>query len=207
MGLVKMALGDAGSNLVALAAADYFFDNRVKRTFFGNFTNLVPMERRGSLRESLDRAARYLNQGYSVLVFPEGTRSRSGRIQEFRRGFAYLAFRCRVGVLPIHLDTWSAFPPGAVGLRSRTVAARIGPFLSHDFLLRFAEGGVRTAVREQRATAFVQRIVERLSRQEPIRLEEEVARIIGNAADPGSDTAEAAASSPGERVADPSPVG
>ncbi len=63
MGLVKMALGEAGSNLVALAAADYFFDNRVKRTFFGNFTNLVPMERRGSLRESLDRAAAYLNQG------------------------------------------------------------------------------------------------------------------------------------------------
>ena len=42
MGLVKMALGDGGSNLVALAAADYFFDNRVKRTFFGNFTGLVP---------------------------------------------------------------------------------------------------------------------------------------------------------------------
>ena len=206
MGLVKMALGDAGSNLLALAAADYFFDNRVKRTFFGNFTGLVPMERRGSLRESLDRAAGYLDQGYSVLVFPEGTRSRSGQIQKFRRGFAHLAYRCRVGVLPIHLDTWGAFPPGAVGLRSRTVAARIGPFLSHDFLLRFAEGGVRAAVAEARVTELVQTMVERLGRQDPVRLEEEAARILAGAA-PGAESRRSAAAPANDRMPDPTPVG
>ena len=182
MGLVKMALGDAGANLVALAAADYFFDNRIKRTFFGNFTNLVPMERRGSLRESLDLAAGYLKRGHSVLVFPEGTRSRDGRIHEFRRGFAHLAFRCRAGVLPVHLDTWGAFPPGAVSLRSREVAARIGPFLSHEFLLRFAGEGLRSAVAEQRVAAFVQAIVERLGRQEKVEPEAEAARILGQTA-------------------------
>ena len=177
MGLVKMALGKAGDNLVALAAADYFFDNRVKRTFFGNFTNLVPMERRGSLRESLELAAAYLKRGHSVLVFPEGTRSRSGEIHKFRRGFAHLAFRCRVGVLPIQLDTHRAFPPGAVSLRSRKVAARIGPFLSFDFLQRFSGEGVRTSVREHRVAALVQTIVERLARGEPVRLEEELLRV------------------------------
>lgn len=207
MGLVKMALGDAGSNLLALAAADYFFDNRVKRTFFGNFTNLVPMERRGSLRESLDRAAGYLNQGYSVLVFPEGTRSRSGQIQKFRRGFAHLAYRCRVGVLPIHLDTWGAFPPGAVGLRSRTVAARIGPFLSHDFLLRFAGGGVRAAVAEGRVTTLVQTIVERLGRQEPVQLEQEAARILEGAEPTSAESSRSAAPPANDRMPDPTPVG
>ena len=207
MGLVKMALGDAGSNLLALAAADYFFDNRVKRTFFGNFTNLVPMERRGSLRESLDRAAGYLHQGYSVLVFPEGTRSRSGQIQKFRRGFAHLAYRCRVGVLPIHLDTWGAFPPGAVGLRSRTVAARIGPFLSHDFLLRFAGEGIRAAVAEARVTELVQTMVERLGRQEPIQLEEEAARILESAEPAGAGSRSSSASTATDRMPDPTPVG
>lgn len=202
-----MALGEAGSNLLALAAADYFFDNRVKRTFFGNFTNLVPMERRGSLRESLERAAGYLNQGYSVLVFPEGTRSRSGQIQKFRRGFAHLAYRCRVGVLPIHLDTWGAFPPGAVGLRSRTVAARIGPFLSHDFLLRFAGEGVRAAVAEARVTALVQTMVERLGRQETIQLEEEAARILESAEPAGAESPRSAAAPASDRMPDPTPVG
>ena len=206
MGLVKMALGDAGANLVALAAADYFFDNRVKRTFFGNFTNLVPMERRGSLRESLDRAAGLLDQGYSVLVFPEGTRSRSGRIHEFRRGFAHLAFRCRVGVLPMHLDTWGAFPPGAVALRSREVSARIGPFLSHDFLLRFTGDGVRSAVAEQRVTRLVQGIVERLGRQEPIHLEEQAARVLDEPAEARSGTDADPSRVPGP-AAEPTPVG
>lgn len=204
MGLVKMALGDAGANLVALAAADYFFDNRVKRTFFGNFTNLVPMERRGSLRESLDRAAAYLKGGYSVLVFPEGTRSRSGRIQEFRRGFAHLAFRSGVGVLPMHLDTFRAFPPGAVALHTRAVSARIGPFLSPEFLQRFAEGGVRRAVAEARVTALVQDMVERLGRQEPIRLEETAARILDGAS--GARAEGANEPSPGPPTPQPTPV-
>ena len=171
MGLVKMALGDQGSNLVVLAAADYFFDNRVKRTFFHNFTNLVPMERRGSLKQSLEMAAGMLRAGHSVLIFPEGTRSRSGEIAPFRRGFAHLAYRCGVGVLPMHLDTWKAFPPGAVGLRSRRVAARIGPFLSREFLLDFDAGGPRRA-RDQAVAELVQTIVERLAANEPIRLDE-----------------------------------
>ena len=48
MGLVKMALAEAGTDLVALAAADYFFDTKYKRAYMENFTNLVPMERSGS---------------------------------------------------------------------------------------------------------------------------------------------------------------
>src|SRR6267143_1516585 len=47
MGLVKMALADAGEDLVALAAADYFFDTKYKRAYMENFTNLVPMESTG----------------------------------------------------------------------------------------------------------------------------------------------------------------
>ena len=183
MGLVKFALGDGGKNLIALAAADYFFDNKVKRTFFHNFTNLVPMERRGSLRESLDLAAHYLKTGHNVLVFPEGTRSRSGEIQKFRRGFAHLAFRCRVGVLPMHLDTHEAFPPGAVSLRSRKVAARIGPFLSLEFLESLGGAGVRSAARDQRVAHLVQSIVERLGRGEAVRLED-LAAAFGTSREP-----------------------
>ncbi len=52
-GSVKFALGDQGEALVALGAKDYFFDDPVRRMYFENFTNVVPMERHGSLRESL----------------------------------------------------------------------------------------------------------------------------------------------------------
>ncbi|MGH9857102.1 MAG: 1-acyl-sn-glycerol-3-phosphate acyltransferase, partial [Acidobacteriota bacterium] len=84
MGLVKTALGDAGQNLAAVAAADYFFDNKYKKAFFENFTNLIPMERKGSLSESLQLAHDHLHHGYNLLIFPEGTRSPNGQIQEFK---------------------------------------------------------------------------------------------------------------------------
>jgi long-chain acyl-CoA synthetase len=161
MGLVKMALGESGKNLVALAAADYFFDNKVKRTFFENFTNLVPMERKGSLRKSLEWAFHLLEQGYNVLIFPEGTRSRQGTIQPFQRGLGHLVLRARVGVLPLYLETYGALPPGAWYPHSRDVSATIGPFLTHEMLVR-ASSGLPRSDAERVATALVQRVVENL---------------------------------------------
>jgi long-chain acyl-CoA synthetase len=159
MGLVKMALGESGRNLVALAAADYFFDNKVKRTFFENFTNLVPMERKGSLRRSLEWAFHLLEQGYNVLIFPEGTRSRTGEIQPFQRGLGHLVLRARVGVLPLYLETYGALPPGAWYPQSREVTAAIGPYLPYEVLSRAASGLPRSDA-ERVVTTLVQRVVE-----------------------------------------------
>jgi long-chain acyl-CoA synthetase len=170
MGLVKMALGEAGKNLVALAAADYFFDNKVKRAFFENFTNLVPMERKGSLRKSLEWAFHLLEQGYNVLIFPEGTRSRQGTIQPFQRGLGHLVLRARVGVLPLYLSTYDALPPGAWYPQSRDVRASIGQFLSFETLSRAAAGLPRSDA-ERVVTALVQRVVEGLRDGAPVEIE------------------------------------
>src|SRR6185436_2876941 len=75
MGLIKVALGNAGRDLTSLTAADYFFRNKYRRAYFKHFTNLVPMERTGSIRKSMDTAEGVLRQGRSMVVFPEGTRS------------------------------------------------------------------------------------------------------------------------------------
>ncbi|MEW6731834.1 MAG: AMP-binding protein [Acidobacteriota bacterium] len=141
MGLAKTALGDAGKELVALAAADYFFDNKYKRAYFENFTNLVPMDRSGSLRKSLRWAGHYLEQGFNVLIFPEGTRSISGEIQEFKATLGYLALHYHIGILPIYLfGTFEAFPKGSLLLKGREVGATIGPFLSPEDIERMAVG-------------------------------------------------------------------
>src|SRR5205807_749913 len=133
MGLAKMALGEAGEGLVALAAADYFFDNKYKRAYMDNFTNLVPMERSGSLRQSLRHARSFLDRGYNALIFPEGTRSTTGVMADFKPVIGYLALAARVGILPIYLEgTYDAFPKGSTILKSRNVAARIGRFISID---------------------------------------------------------------------------
>jgi long-chain acyl-CoA synthetase len=141
MGLVKMALDDAGEGLVALAAADYFFDTKYKRAYMENFTNLVPMERSGSLRQSLRHARAYLDRGYNALIFPEGTRSMSGIMADFKPVIGYLALAARVGILPMYLEgTYDAFPKGSRVLKSRDVSARIGRFIDIDELEAMTHG-------------------------------------------------------------------
>jgi long-chain acyl-CoA synthetase len=131
MGLVKHALGEWGPKLVALAAKDYFFEDPVKRAYFENFTSLVPMERHGSLRESLRLAEEVIAQGYILLIFPEGTRSETGVMAEFKASIGYLSLRSGVDVLPMYLEgTHDAMPKGALWPRQRRIAAHIGPLLT-----------------------------------------------------------------------------
>ncbi|HET6891896.1 MAG TPA: 1-acyl-sn-glycerol-3-phosphate acyltransferase, partial [Pyrinomonadaceae bacterium] len=144
MGLTKMALGDAGKDLVALAAADYFFDNKYKRAVMENFTNLVPMERTGSLRQSLRHARSFLDRGYNALIFPEGTRSMTGQMAEFKPVVGFLALASRVGILPVYLvGTYEAMPKGSNIIKSRDVGARVGRFLSIEELEELTQGMAR----------------------------------------------------------------
>ena len=141
MGLTKMALGEYGKDLVALAAADYFFDTKYKRAVMENFTNLVPMERTGSLRQSLRHAKSFLDRGYNALIFPEGTRSMTGILADFKPVVGYLALHARVGILPMYLEgTYEAMPKGTTIIKNRDVGAHIGRFLGIEELEEMTKG-------------------------------------------------------------------
>jgi long-chain acyl-CoA synthetase len=162
MGAIKVALGDAGKDLASMAAADYFFRNRYRRAYFKHFTNLVPMERSGSIRKSMDTAESVLRRGRSMVVFPEGTRSTTGDMADFLPSLGYLAMRAEVGILPAHVaGTFDALPKGAAIPRSRELTVSFGPFLSHEWLAAVTQG--LTAQEAWRlVAAFVQRVVENL---------------------------------------------
>jgi long-chain acyl-CoA synthetase len=153
VGLVKRALGKEGKKLASLAARDYFFDNPWKRAWFGNFTNLVPIERRGSLKESLQTAVRTLEYGYHLLIFPEGTRSPDGELQEFKPAIAYLAFAANVDILPIWLEgTQEAMPKGSFlpdPRKRRKLVVRIGSPLRIDALRAATQGLPRSAAHRE----------------------------------------------------------
>jgi 1-acyl-sn-glycerol-3-phosphate acyltransferase len=85
------------------AAADYFFGNRVTGTMSALALNAVPIERNRISRDSADRAAELIDDGWSLVIFPEGGRSPDGWGQEFRGGAAYLSLRCGVPIVPVHL--------------------------------------------------------------------------------------------------------
>ncbi len=159
MGLVKHALGDWGDLLVALAAKDYFFEDRLKRVYFENFTNLVPMERHGSLRESLRTAADVLRQGRLLLIFPEGTRSPTGVMTEFKPSIGYLALVNQVDVVPIYLEgTYEALPRGAVVPAKRKIAAHIAPLITYGEL-RDATAGMGRSEQVREASRIVEAAV------------------------------------------------
>jgi long-chain acyl-CoA synthetase len=170
VGLVKIALGEEGKKLASLAARDYFFDNAWKRAWFGNFTNLVPIERRGSLKESLQTAVRTLEYGYHLLIFPEGTRSPDGALQEFKPAIAYLSFAAGADILPVHLEgTHDAMPKGAFlpdPRKRRKLVVRIGPPLRHQELKAATQGLSRSAAHKE-ATRLVRLAIEALRDRKP----------------------------------------
>jgi long-chain acyl-CoA synthetase len=128
MGLVRHALGTYGKDIVSLAAQDYFFEGRLKRAFFENLTNLQAIDRKASLRQSIRQASDLLERGKTLLVFPEGTRSGTGEVQDFKPLVGHLALANGVDLLPMHLGgTHAAMPKGAPVPTRRDVVARIGP--------------------------------------------------------------------------------
>jgi long-chain acyl-CoA synthetase len=164
MGLVKYALGSYGEQMVSLAAQDYFFEgNRYRKAFFENFTNLAPMPRGNSLRQALRQAGDLVEQGKTVLIFPEGTRSTDGQVHEFKSAVGHLALHHRVDILPIWLGgTHRALPKGATVPKHRQVEARIGPPLEHGEMKRLTQG-LSTAEASRVITRLAHRAVVLLS--------------------------------------------
>jgi long-chain acyl-CoA synthetase len=65
--------------------------------------NVFPLPRLLGFRRSFAHAGEAMDRGYSVLIFPEGTRSLDGRLQRFRAGIGLLAQQSRVPVVPVAL--------------------------------------------------------------------------------------------------------
>ena len=86
------------------AAADYFFRTRVTSAASALALGAIPIERSKVSRRSADQAAELIDDGWSMLIFPEGGRSPDGWGQPFRGGAAYLSSRCDVPVVPVHLE-------------------------------------------------------------------------------------------------------
>jgi 1-acyl-sn-glycerol-3-phosphate acyltransferase len=86
------------------AAADYFFGTRVSSALSALVIGAIPIERTKVGRKSADLARSLIDEGWSLLIFPEGGRSPDGWGQSFRGGAAYIAMRCGVPVVPIHVE-------------------------------------------------------------------------------------------------------
>ena len=89
--------------LLVAAAKDYFYSGRVKGALVSLSLATYPFDREEASRDSIAETEAMLKKGWSLLIFPEGTRSPSGELGRVRSGAAVLASNCRVPVLPIYV--------------------------------------------------------------------------------------------------------
>jgi len=101
--LIISALPRRLSRYVAAgAAADYFFDVWWRKGLTALFFNAFPVDRTG-LRGRRGLATSLLDDGVPLLLFPEGTRSRTGEMGNFKPGAAALCISRDVPCLPVAL--------------------------------------------------------------------------------------------------------
>lgn len=90
----------------------------------------IPIPRddpRGSLKAMSEAARMVRSQGVSALVFPEGGRSASGGLTEFKEGAAYIAIKAGVPVVPVSIQgTREILPMSSVIVTPGKVKLRIG---------------------------------------------------------------------------------
>src|SRR5215831_323328 len=89
--------------------------------------NVFSLPQKAAYQESFQYAGRLADYGYNVLIFPEGKRTQTGEMAEFRKGIGLLATRLNLPVIPMRID-------GLFGLKAKkqrfakpgTVQVRIG---------------------------------------------------------------------------------
>ncbi len=190
LGLVKLALGPFGHGLRTLAARDYFFDDPWRRAYFENFTNLLPIDRHGSLKKSLRLATAALREGQNLLIFPEGTRARDGVMVSFKPAVGHLCLNEEVDVLPIFLDgTFDAMPVGAVAPRpGDRLFAKIGAPIRAEDMKKETDGMPRSHAYKHVAWTAEQAVRHLGGLPERPRSERPVVRARPKKADPTTET-------------------
>lgn len=102
----------------------------------------IPIDRanRGRAIQSLRAAAKKIRGGRPVLLFPEGTRSRDGGLQPFKKGPFHLALQAGVPVVPVAISgSHRVMPPRSVRVRPGPIRVRFLPpqpvdeFLPDDY--------------------------------------------------------------------------
>ena len=94
----------------------------------------VPVDRKGLKggKKSIDQAAHLIKEkGFSFLIFPEGTRSRDGKLQVFKRGGFFLALNSQADVIPVSIQgTFELMPKASFFIKKGRVKIDFHPAVS-----------------------------------------------------------------------------
>jgi len=155
--------------VVSLAKSDYFEGTGVKGAFsrwWFEGIGMLPVDRddKKAALASLDTALDVLGRGEAFGIYPEGTRSRDGRIYRGRTGVAHLALTAGCPVVPVGLiGTQEIQPVGATLPRLAKVSVEFGEPL--DFAGRY--DGVPLGRARREVTDEIMAAIGEITGQEP----------------------------------------
>src|SRR5205823_6373254 len=122
------------------ATADYFFERQPLATLAPLLLGAFPFYRQGQTSASLAHCGDLADEGFSILIFPEGTRSPDGRLQPFKAGIGLLARELALPVIPIHLrGLQKILPKGRTWPRRGPVEVTVGDPIDIDASLSNAQ--------------------------------------------------------------------
>jgi 1-acyl-sn-glycerol-3-phosphate acyltransferase len=141
---------------VVAAAADYFFDRRWKAALWSFSLAAIPIERSRVNRRSMDTAAELVDEGWNLVIFPEGGRSPDGWAQPFRpASAAYLARRTGRPVVPVHVQGTRDVLPKAVAGRAPVRRSPVSVVFGTPITPDDGEDARRLNARIERAVAVL----------------------------------------------------
>jgi 1-acyl-sn-glycerol-3-phosphate acyltransferase len=162
--LIMSTLPDRWQRKTAVGAArDYFFDVWWRQAFTALVYGAFPIDRARGARGAIDKARDLVHEGWSIVVFPEGTRSQDGHLQRFRHGASRLALELGIPCVPIAIiGAYQAMPKGSWWPRAGRppVTIRYGreliaePGESHQSLSMRMQRAVAELFDEERTTWF-----------------------------------------------------
>jgi len=173
--LVLHALTDrTRDRTVVAAAADYWFKHPLLGNIVSLFLNTFPFSRTGGAQDQLHSSTTLLKAGWNLVLYPEGSRSPDGRIQEFKPGVGFLAKETGTPVVPMHIrGAFQVMPrhqklpvPGPVRVRIGKPMTPVAKEGSREFTAR-VEKAVRTLAAEAVQTEYQGSWIERWRASKP----------------------------------------
>lgn len=126
--LDPVALAFASSRTLSFIARNSLFRMNPLFAWLISSLNAYPINRDNPDRKTMMQIIRFLLEGHGIVYFPEGTRSRDGKLGPFKKGIGTLSLRTAFPVIPACIQgTREAMPVGAHGVKRGKVTVRFGP--------------------------------------------------------------------------------
>lgn len=117
-------------DLFIAAAKDYFFSNAFLTFFSQHCLGAIPIDRKDKKGEAVKLCINLLTQldRMWLILFPEGTRSKDGKIHEFKRGVSIFAEKTKTPILFLFIEgNATLWPKGNIFAKPGKLVMHIGP--------------------------------------------------------------------------------